>query len=196
MDMNGKMYSEYVKKGVKWYDPALLQYLEDNHIKSTLFMSGLFIKAYPGIVKDLAVTDLFSFENHAYDESAFVPHCYWLKTLKSDVEKVDQIRRTEEIIKQATGQAPKYFRYPGICHDRSSDKLVASLGFVIDNGTVIPGDPFSLNTEEMVRVILNEAKDGSVVIMHVGGKNAPKSLEVLKQIVPVLEARGYEFARF
>ena len=193
MDMNGKMYNQYLKQKTLGYDPSLLTYLKENNVKATFFLSGLFVKAYPETIKDLASTKLFSFQNHSYDESSFVPHCYWLKTLESNKAKIDQISKTEDIIKQATGQTAVYFRFPGICHNKEADNLVTGLGFKVDNGTIISGDPFNNNTEKMVKTIMNQAREKAVIIMHVGGHNSPKSLDVLKQIVPELRVRGYEF---
>lgn len=196
LDMNGRMYQKYLKnKSLKWYDPALFSYLEENNVKATFFLSGLFVKTYPDLIKELALNKNFSFQNHSYDESAFTEHCYWLKTLKNDEAKIKQIKDTQDIIKQTTGQTPTYFRFPGICHDVKNDKLVENIGFKIDNGTIIPSDPFNTKTSKMVKIILDQAKDGGVVIMHGGGHNAPKSLEVLKQIVPELKSREYIFGQ-
>ena len=196
MDMNKHMHDRLSKnKLLKWYDPELISYLDKNNIQATFFISGLFAETYPELLKELASNPNFSFQNHAYDESGFTPHCYWLKSLKGDKEKTDQITKTQNIIQQITGQTPEYFRYPGICHDKKNDTLVQNLGFKISNGTINPSDPFNKNKDKMVKTVMNKAKDGGVVIMHVGGPNAPKSLEVLKQIVPELVSKDFAFAK-
>lgn len=195
MDMNGSMYAKTLATDKKWYDSALFDYLEQYNIPATFFASGLFIVAYPELIKNLAASGEFSFENHSYDESSFVPHCYWLTTLQSDEEKAKQIAETETIIKQATGQTATYFRFPGICHNAENDTLVKSLGYIINDGSIIAGDPFNSSTTVMVANILARATNGGTILMHVGGSNAPKSLAVLEQIVPALEARGYTFAK-
>jgi peptidoglycan/xylan/chitin deacetylase (PgdA/CDA1 family) len=195
MDMNGSMYTKTLATEKKWYDPDLFTYLEQKNIPAAFFASGLFIVAYPELIKDLAATGEFSFENHSYDESSFIPHCYWLATLQSNEEKITQIAETEAIIKQTTGQTATYFRFPGICHNAENDTLVKSLGYTINDGSIIAGDPFNSSTTAMVANILAKATDGGTVLMHVGGPNAPKSLDVLEQIVPVLEAEGYEFKK-
>jgi peptidoglycan/xylan/chitin deacetylase (PgdA/CDA1 family) len=195
MDMNQAMYKKTVATNKKWYDPALFSYLEQNNIEATFFVSGLFVVAYPDLIKNLASSSNYSFQNHSYDESSFVPHCYWLTTLTSTAQKVDQIQLTEDIIRQTTGQTAAYFRFPGICHSVADDTLVKSLGYTINDGSVIPSDPFNTHTAAMVKTILTQAADGATIIMHVGGPNAPKSLAVLRQIVPKLKAEGYVFAK-
>ncbi|MEI8062138.1 MAG: polysaccharide deacetylase family protein [bacterium] len=196
MDMSDTMSRRLEKqKDFKWYDPELISYLDKNNIQATFFISGLFADTYPEVIRSLALNPNFSFQNHAYDESAFVSNCYWLKTLKTDKDKIEQIMKTQISIQKTAGQTPDYFRYPGICHDQKNDELVQKLGFKISNGNVIPSDPFNHNKEKMVKTVMKEAKDGSVVVMHVGGPNAPKSLEVLKQIVPELASKDFIFAK-
>ncbi len=195
MDMNELMYKKTITTGEKWYDPAVFAYLEQNHIPASFFVSGLFAVAYPDLMKSLASTSEFSFENHSYDEASFTPHCYWLTALGNDSAKAAQIEATERIIQSLTGQTPKYFRFPGICHDKASDALVESLGYTINDGTVVPSDPFNTDTRRMVRTVMSKARDGATIIMHVGGHNAPESLPLLEQIVPGLKAEGYAFEK-
>ena len=195
MDMNEFMYKKTITTGEKWYDPAVFAYLERNHVPASFFVSGLFAVAYPDLMKSLASTSEFSFENHSYDESSFTPHCYWLIALGSDSVKAAQIEATERLIQSLTGQTPKYFRFPGICHDKASDTLVESLGYAINDGTIAPSDPFNTDTKRMVQVVMSGARDGATIIMHVGGHNAPESLALLEQIVPDLEAEGYVFEK-
>lgn len=195
MDMNEPMYQKTTLSGKEWYDPALFAYLEQNHIPATLFVSGLFAVAYPNLMQSLAQSGDFEFENHSYDESSFTPHCYWLATLTNDQEKSEQIQKTEKILKEDTGQTATYFRFPGVCTDAQNNALVKSLGYTINDGTVIAGDPFNKNTKAIVRAVLSSATSGATVIMHVGGPNAPESLTALEKIVPKLQAQGYQFAK-
>jgi len=146
-------------------------------------------------MKQLATENIFSFQNHAYDESSFVPNCYWLTTLTTDQQKASQIAQTEDLLKQMTGQTATYFRFPGACTNAQNDALVKSLGYTVNDGTVIAGDPFNKNISTIVNAILGNATGGATVLMHVGGPNAPESLAALKEIVPALKAKGYEFEK-
>lgn len=195
MDMSGSMYRKTLATNEEWYTPGLFSYLEQNQIPATFFVSGLFVVAYPKLTKSLAATGDFSFQNHSYDESAFVPNCYWLATLQNNEQKIQQIAETETVIKQTTGQTATYFRFPGVCHDAENDALVRSLGYTINDGSLIAGDPFTSRTAAIVSHILASATNGGVILMHVGGPNAPESLSVLEQIVPALRTKGYEFAK-
>jgi peptidoglycan/xylan/chitin deacetylase (PgdA/CDA1 family) len=195
MDMDEEMYRKALQAGQQWYDPAVFTYLTENKIPATFFVSGLFAIAYPDLMKSLASSSEFSFQNHSYDEASFTLHCYRLRTLSTIAQKISRIRMTENIIKDSTGQTATYFRFPGICTNARQNALVNSLGYTISNGTVISGDPFNANTASIVNAVLAHAKNGATIIMHVGGPNAPKSLAALEQIVPRLEAEGYRFAK-
>ena len=92
-----------------------------------------------------------------------------------------------------TGQTPKYFRFPGICHSAHDDQLVEDQGLAIDNGNLISGDAFSLDSARIIKNILGQVKPADVILMHVGGPNAPKDLEVLRAVVPKLKDLGYTF---
>ena len=196
MDMNQKMYWLYRKNKVRtWYDPNVFAYLEKNNIPTTFFVSGLFAKTYSSLVKNLASHPNFSFQNHSYDESSFIPGCYWLQTLTTTQEKISQINTTENIIEETTGQTPTYFRFPGICHNAKNDILIRALGYTLNDATINVSDPFNYNVPAMVGTVISKAYAGGVIIMHIGGPNAPKSLAVLERIYPRLVAKGYMFEK-
>ena len=142
---------------------------------------------------DLASNKNFAFENHSYDKSSFTSHCYWLSTLTTNQEKIDQISETEQIIKKDTGQTATYFRFPGTCTNAQNNLLIKQLGYAINDGTVISGDPFNKNTAAIVNAVLANATSSATILMHIGGPNAPKSLVALKRIVPKLASEGYQF---
>lgn len=195
LDMNGFMYQKTMQTGRVWYNPAVFTYLEQKRIPATFFVSGLFATTYPQLMEQLASTSQFAFENHSYDESSFVPHCYWLSTLKTKQQKIDAVAKTESIIKKYTGQTATYFRFPGDCTNTQNNALIKSLGYAINDGTDISGDPFNKNANAIIRAVLSNATSSATILMHVGGPNAPESLTVLKYIVPKLEAEGYQFER-
>ncbi len=195
LDMNGLMYRKIRSEGKVWYDPTVFAYLEQRKVPATFFVSGLFAVAYPELIQNLASSSQFAFENHSYDESSFIPHCYWLRTLTTDKEKIRQVEDTEQILKKDTGQTATLFRFPGACTNAQNDALIRSLGYTVNDGTDISGDPFNKDTSAIVRAVLAQAAPGATILMHVGGPNAPRSLAVLEQVVPKLEAQGYRFEK-
>lgn len=196
-DMSQKMFREYKEHKVsEWYDPRIFQYLESNKIPTTFFVSGLFAKTYPGLIKSLAGYPFFSIQNHSYDESSFVPGCFHLATLNTSEQKFYQIKKTQDVLDSLTGYKPTLFRYPGLCHTGpADDALVEKLGLKIAAANVIAGDPFSRNTQAIIGNVLKRAFTGGVIIMHIGGPDAPASFDALQEIVPKLKQMGYYFKK-
>lgn len=192
-DMTEGMQARAKIGQIKFYDQRVFDYLENNKIPALIFTTGLFVQVYPDIIKQLAVDPLIQFGNHTYDHPGFTQPCYKLKILNNDQDKIAQIEKTQEIIKQATGQTPKYFRFPGLCHSAHDDKLVIDQGLQIMDADLVSGDAFNNHTASIVNNIMKNIKPGDVILMHVGGLNAPKDFEVLANIVPKLQALGYGF---
>jgi peptidoglycan/xylan/chitin deacetylase (PgdA/CDA1 family) len=177
-----------------WYDPAIVDYLRERRVPAAVFVSGLFAEAYPDLVHRLAADPLFTVGAHGYRHAAYTSNCYGLPALTSDAKKRDDIVKARDTLAKIAGRAPLLFRYPGLCHDAHDDELVRQAGLRIDQPDIISGDSFNRNVKAIVQQVLKQAKDGGTVIFHFGGPNAPATLEALKQVVPLLEGRGYVFA--
>lgn len=196
-DMTRGMKARLEKgKVASWYDPKLIEELKADDVPATVFATGMFAELYPGLLKELSADGRFTIGNHTYDHSAFAWPCYGLPALKTDEEKKAEIGRTQEILEKVTGKKPTLFRYPGLCgHDPHDDALVAAYGLAINDGTVVSGDAFSRHPDRIVKAVLGRVKDGSVVVMHLGGPNAPSTAAAVAELVPLLRARGFRFAK-
>jgi peptidoglycan-N-acetylglucosamine deacetylase len=177
-----------------WYDPAIIDFLHERHLPAVIFMTGLFAETYPDLVHRLVGDPLFTIGVHGYRHAAYMPDCYGLPALASDAEKRDDAVTARATIARIAGREPALFRYPGLCHDAHDDELVQQAGMRVDDPNVVAGDAFNRNVDAIVEQVLRHAKDGGTVIFHLGGPNAPVTLDALKKAVPSLERRGYVFA--
>ncbi len=178
-----------------WYDPAIVDFLREDRVPAAIFVTGLFAEANPELVAGLARDPLFVVGEHGYSHAAFTRHCYGLPALRTDAEKRADILRARDAITRLTGKPPRLFRYPGLCHDRHDDELVKEAGLTVDTPTIVSGDPFNRNVDAIVRQVLKRTAPGGTVIFHLGGPNAPSTLEALRKLVPELRKRGYELAK-
>ena len=106
-DMTPHMENELRSGKVKeWYDPKIISYLEDQKIPATIFVTGLFARLYPKEIKQWSDNGLL-IENHTYDHGAFEAPCFGLDVLKSDKDKVAEIKKTQDILFKLTGKMPK-----------------------------------------------------------------------------------------
>jgi len=193
-DMTRGMQAQVQNGAIKnWYDPELFKYLEQEKIPATIFVTGLFVETYPDLIKELSKSGLIKFENHSFDHLAFTSNCYNLRSAGSDQQKNAEIVTAQSAIKLATGTVPEYFRFPGLCHTEKDLDLVKQTGLKILDADVVAGDAFNKNAQSIENKVLGNTKSGDVILFHVGGPNAPKTLEALKKIVPKLKERGLNF---
>lgn len=175
----------------KWYDPALIEYLEKNNIPATFFVTGMFAEMYPDLIKRIAANSNFSIQNHTYDHRSFEPNCFHLPFVRTVQQKKTEIRRTQNILKSLIGHTPVYFRYPGLCHNAHDDALVASEGLSLVQGEIISGDAYMKKPEAIVNNALRGLDPGSAIIFHLGTVKTPETLNAVKLLVPQLKKLGY-----
>jgi peptidoglycan/xylan/chitin deacetylase (PgdA/CDA1 family) len=178
-----------------WYDPAIVDFLRESRVPAAVFVTGVFAEANPALVADIARDPLFLIGVHGYRHAAFTRRCFGLPVLRTDAEKRADIARARDVVARLTGRPPRLFRYPGLCHDRHDDALVKEAGLTVDTPTIISGDPFNKNVDAIVLQVLRRAAPGGTVVFHLGGPNAPSTLEALRALVPALRKRGYEFGK-
>jgi peptidoglycan/xylan/chitin deacetylase (PgdA/CDA1 family) len=176
-----------------FYDPGIIAFLHENHVPATIFVTGLFAETYPGFVAALARDPLFAIGNHGYLHAAFTAHCYGLPVLRTDQEKAADLAHAQTVLSGVAGYPPTRFRYPGLCRGPGDDELVRRAGLTVDVPTVVAGDAFAHNARAIVRSVLRQARDGGVVLFHLGGPNAPVTLDALRALVPALTSRGFTF---
>lgn len=102
--------------------------------------------------------------------------------------------RIRSVIPRWPGPGLKWFRPPkGLMSPAMADVTIerhysVALGDIYTEDWRIHDRDFHTN------VIANGASDGSVVILHVNGENLPRALAIVRESVPRLRARGFEFA--
>src|SRR5262249_46754914 len=149
-----------------WYDERIVAELRRTHTPATIFLTGLWASAYPGVVRDLARDALFELENHSMDHAAWRSPCYLLPTVTGREAKRREVVDAAAIITRLTGRAPRYFRYPGGCHDGASDDpIVRSAGERPVDWTVVSQDAFDPYPQRIVQAVLAGVRPGSIVVM-------------------------------
>lgn len=184
-----------LKRGLvkSWYDPEIKKTLYRENVKATFFLTGLWVRDYPGVAKELAQNPLFEIGNHSLSHPAFTKNCFRLPFIGNSQDK-DEIVSAQEIIRSTTGVTPKYFRFPGGCYDNVDLENVAKLGLKIVHWDVVSGDAYFKTTEQIVANVLPKVRNGSIIVFHIHDNSfAPKTNEALKQIIPTLKKQGYQF---
>jgi len=184
------------KKG-SGYDRELIGFLKENRIPASLFMTGLWIDANPGLVKELAADPLFEIENHGLNHkpaSVSGARIYGRRGTGNPGELFDEIERNALKIEKLTGRRPVFYR-PGTAYfDDVAVTIVNDLNHIPMNFSIVSGDAAGFGAERIEKRILSGIKNGSVIIGHM---NRPgKSLyPAVKKSVVKLKQMGYRFVK-
>src|SRR5689334_22039973 len=98
------------------FDRAVLDYLLENRIPFTVFVTGRFVQSNTEDVEELAKLDFVDIENHSFN------HPNHMEKLPLDKVR-DQIVRAHAIIEAATGRKPQFFRFPAGNYNSDDLKL-------------------------------------------------------------------------
>jgi peptidoglycan/xylan/chitin deacetylase (PgdA/CDA1 family) len=195
-DMTLLMRNE-LKSGrvASWYNANVIAVLEHENVPATLFLTGLWIEAYPGITKQLSQDPLFELGNHSYSHGGFRSPCYGLPAVKKSNEAAE-VLKTDELLKKYAVDYKKYFRFPGLCFDADDVKQVEAQGYTVINGDVEGGDGFEKYAAPITANVVRNVRPGSIVVLHMhGGPNAPQTAIALAEIIRRLRAQGYSFVK-
>lgn len=159
----------------------VLDVLEKHQIKASFFLIGNLIteETIPVILREVEMG--CDIQNHSWT------HPFMNKMTEEEIRK--EIQDTSEKIKEVTGEEPRFFRPPFIeVNDLMYD--VIDMPFICGQGVEdwVP----HVSAEERAKRVLDQAVDGSIVLLHdlQGNSNTVKALDM---IIPKLKERGFEF---
>lgn len=170
------------------FDRAVLDYLLDNRIPFTVFVTGRFVQSNTDDVSELAKLDFVEIENHSFNHPNHME--------KLSLAKVrDQVVRAHALIEAAIGRKPQFFRFPAGNYNQDDLKLVESLGYKIVHWSWATGDPDPAESRNaLVRRVQSLTKPGNILIFHINGRGV-HTAEALPIVVEDLRSRGFRFVK-
>lgn len=195
VDMTRTMFYQLQTHKVSgWYNGEVIKILESENVPATLFLTGLWVKAYPDITGELSKNQLFEIANHSYSHRGFVGHCYNLAVVPARLNR-EEITKVDGLLAKNAHEFKKYFRFPGLCHDQNELKLASELGYTVIGGTP-SGDAFAKDPKRIIDSVVRQARPGAIIIFHMqGGYGAPQTQNALPGIIKILRGRGYKFLK-
>jgi peptidoglycan/xylan/chitin deacetylase (PgdA/CDA1 family) len=101
----------------------------------------------------------------------------------------NEVERTNEMIEACTGIAPMFFRPPYIA---VNDLMFETIHMPFICGLGIRDWEPDASAEERCKLLLDNVHDGQIILLHDLSGNG-KTVEALKNAIPVLKERGAEF---
>lgn len=160
----------------------LLNGLQERGAHATFFMCGYRIKDFHTHM-DRYLAEGHELGNHTMDHPG-------LLTKKSYDTIIDQIQSNDELIESYCGEKPTVFRPVGGAVNDDVKNAAKELGLPIINWSVDTEDWKYRNAEHIRSVIVENAKDGDIVLMH---DLRDCTLEGALAAIDELSEKGYAF---
>ncbi len=163
--------------------PALLDVLANKDIKSTFFLTGKWVEQNPELTKRI-IAEGHEIGNHTYSHPDL--------TKVTDQQIVEQLERTEQLVKETTGTSTKpYFRPPYGARNRRVLEVAAGAGYKSVYWSADSWDAFKKGIEaaEINQRVQDRAKAGAIVLMHCGSW---PTVDVLPTMIDQLRDKGLE----
>src|SRR5437899_2458851 len=162
--------------------PKLLDLLATRHIKVTFFVIGENVAEHPEIVAR-AAREGHEIGNHSWSHPNFGK--------MGDESVRSQLQRTDDAIKNATGERPTLMRPPyGSITAREKRWIHEEFGYRIILWDVDPYDWKRPGPAVVRNRILKETQPGSIVLSH---DIHPGTIEAMPSTLDALAAKGFKF---
>ena len=164
----------------------VLAVLDQRRAKATFFLIGAEIEQNPELARRI-VSHGHEIDNHSYTHKHMV--------LKSPSFISDEVERTDRLIRDSGYEGKIHFR-PPYCYKlvllphylSRTDRKTITMDIEPDSYPEIAGDP-----EKITNHVVERARPGSIILLHVMYKSRESSLEAVAGIIDRLKEQGYEF---
>lgn len=162
------------------YTPHLLEILKEHKVRATFFLTGIWVKKYPDMVKKIAAAG-HELGNH----STTHPHCASL----SEEEIKKELLENEEMIYKLTGKRTRLFRPPFGEYNDTVITTAENMGYQVIQWSVDSLDWQEIGVEAVVDRVLKNVHPGAIILFHNYARYTPEALPV---ILDSLEKQGYK----
>jgi peptidoglycan-N-acetylglucosamine deacetylase len=170
--------------GPSVYTPQILATLEARGVRATFFVLGANAVSYPSYVRqENAAGNVIG--DHTWDHPD-------LTTLSPDQVR-QQLESTADEIEFLTGKRPTLWRPPYGRYNSTVTQIASSIGLSMRLWDVEPRDWSLPGTNEIVRRVVDNVRNGGIVLLHDGGGDRSQTVAALGTIISTLQGRGYRF---
>lgn len=161
---------------------TLLSILEKHNVKTTFFMTGGWVEAYPDDVKAIAEAG-HDLGNHSENHKQM--------SQLSSTECKEELQKVHDKVKELTGKDMTLFRPPYGDYNDTLIETANSMGYHVIQWDVDSLDWKDYGADAIVSKVLNHKHlgNGSIILMHNGAKYTKDALE---QVITGLQEKGYE----
>lgn len=157
-----------------------LKILQEYGVPATFFCLGSYVENNPDTAK--AIVDA---------GCEIASHSWNHKNMPKQSKEIMQedFRKTAAAFEEAVGFAPYLFRAPYGSTSETLQQVAKENGAVMIFWSVDTNDWRKPSADTLVNRAVNDARDGSIILMH---ENKANTLAALPRIITYLQAKGYE----
>lgn len=162
---------------------GLIDTLDKHHAKAIFFVNGYRVKAHPELLQLIKDRGQI-IGNHSWD------HIDLKK--ESAVNMRKQIEDVQNIVKETTGETPRFFRPPFGSGNETTHQIADDNDLIYmtwSNGSLDWDSKNKNKPEAVIANVLEQLHAGSNILMH----ELPWTVEALDELLTQLEQKGYGF---
>jgi len=160
--------------------PKLLEILKQHHVKTTFFLTGIWVKEYPQMVQAIAA-DGHEIGNHSLTH----PHFDSLPEPEIRLE----LAQNDALIFKLINKHTRLFRPPFGEYNNLVLQTARGMGYEAIQWSVDSLDWQGIGKEAIVDRVLKNIQPGAIVLFHNDGEYTPEALPV---ILDALQQQGYQ----
>lgn len=169
----------------------ILEVLRRYHVQATFFLIGKNVERNPTLARRIVEEGHFV-GGHSYGHENLLAF-QSAKHIRQNLEK------TNQLIRDATGVSPRYFRPPNGLMTTRLQQICDELGLTPVGVHIFIHDSFMTNPKHIATQVLRRIRGGAyIIVLHdgFGTLNAPSRTvvaEALERLIPELNDRGYRW---
>ncbi len=159
--------------------PKILQILDQHQIKTTFFLTNIWLKQYPHLAREIG--------ERGHEIGLHTVNHPNLTELTENKIK-EELQDNADLITETTGQKPILFRPPFGAYNNLVIKTADALNFKTIQWSVDSLDWKNLTAEAMYERVTQKLHPGAIILFHNDGANTAEALE---PIIAYLKKEGY-----
>ncbi|MFA9555685.1 polysaccharide deacetylase family protein [Evansella sp. AB-rgal1] len=166
------------------YTPQVLEVFQKVSGKATFYMIGEQMKKHPKIVQTVK-KEGHEIANHTYTH----PRLSQL----SDFDCRTELRLTQEIIENMTGEAPATFRPPFLDYNEQTIRIIKEFGYRVIGAVNMEALDWEMpGVDHIVSKTRDQISNGSIFLFHDGFGDRSQTVEAVRILVNELTEEGYK----
>jgi peptidoglycan/xylan/chitin deacetylase (PgdA/CDA1 family) len=168
------------------WTPEVLSILRDEGVLATFCLVGRNVGRHQELAGAVAAAG-HTICNHTADHDVTLDHAPHERV-------VDEIGRGGDLIRAATGSAPRMYRPPAGALSPDIISVAHDNGLRVLYWTVDPSDYLRPPASAIVERVLAHVEPGAVILLHDGGGDRSQTVAALRPLIDGLRAQGYRFS--